>query len=827
MENLVMQSIEYNRGICLIDPHGDLVNTVMTRIPRERIEKGNVILLDPKDTSFPFGLNIYHCEDKDDPVAVEYTTNLVMDLYKKLWKAEYSQPMVEDVILMTTLTIIANNMTMVEVPRLLFDDAFRQQLVKNVRNPDVLDFWKIYDNPRSIEREQGGGTIGRRIRQFTSSGIMRYIVGQSEKSLRLRDILDQRKILLIRLYSDLPQLTSLIGSTIVSQMLQAALSRSDTDKRPTVHLYCDEYSRFAVESFAQIISEAGKYNIIPFIAHQSRGQISEENQDSAIQLGSLFAFRLIGIDAEVIANEFNLDPAKLPPTIPRNVLDYIDRHPSDVVKDFAGGYILRLRNALGKKEKRETFPDVGSFEYGPYHDFGEGEVEFKPDRAQDAFNLIETLLYEAMRQESIPQTELRQVITEMAPLLKYEYYYAWHYLQDFSDYVQNEKAIHSKADKALKWREPDIPKLLEKVNLNDYDLAWVLFGENEKKTKEEVWQHLVKNAEEKRRWFPPTMHELLESIESTTYVLLRNALEEWEKRNDTATHRTIRQFSKTWKNPISLLIPDENKETIVVDGIGVFTVATVRQALSSDEAFVTFIATHDINSRYSKKSKEEIWTMFSGIVESNKGYLENRAAPKAIMREKREEISNELVKLQNEVEKAKADRDAQLADRLQMHQRKLEAAKDRHDRFVNMLMEVLNILKTPGDKIEATPTIIATQQTYADRKNQIANELVHLQRGQAMVKLPTGECLIQTYHPNEVEQLQQAQRLEDEEATKKQEAIKQLVEEKARSKRENKQIIIEHTRRNYCKPHAEVEAEIRRRQDGGEPSLSITRKHQV
>src|SRR5206468_5045214 len=138
-----------------------------------------------------------------------------------LWKAEYSQPMVEDVILMTTLTIIANNMTMVEVPRLLFDDAFRQQLIKNVRNPDVLDFWKIYDNPRSIEREQGGGTVGRRLRQFTTSGILRCIVGQKEKTLNFRRIMDEKKILLVRLYSDLPQVTSLLGSTIVSQLLQA------------------------------------------------------------------------------------------------------------------------------------------------------------------------------------------------------------------------------------------------------------------------------------------------------------------------------------------------------------------------------------------------------------------------------------------------------------------------------------------------------------------------------------------------------------------------------------------------------------------------------
>ena len=197
------------------------------------------------------------------------------------------------------------------------------------------------------------------------------------------------------------------------------------------------------------------------------------------------------------------------------------------------------------------------------------------------------------------------------------------------------------------------------------------------------------------------------------------------------------------------------------------------------------------------------------------------------MREKREKIRKELEKLQNEVDQAKAERDRRLKGLSDFYQNPPKAAKACYDRFVNTLMEVLNILKTPGSKIDANPTIIATQQTYADRKNQIANELVHLQRGQAMVKLPTGECLVQTYHPNELEQLQQAKRVEAEEAIKKQEAIKQLVEEKARNKRENKQIIIEHTRQKYCRPRHEVDEEIQRRQGGGEPPSSITRKHQV
>src|SRR5438552_4653235 len=110
----------------------------------------------------------------------------------------------------------------------------------------------------------------------------------------------------------------------------------------------------------------------------------------------------------------------------------------------------------------------------------------------------------------------------------------------------------------------------------------------------------------------------------------------------------------------------------------------------------------------------------------------------------RTRLQEELVKLQSEVAKAKADRDRSLARLLQDHQSKLRVEKARHDRFYTMLKQVLDILKTPQGKIEATPTIMQTQQTYADKHNEVANKLVHLKPGQTMVKLPTGEYLLET-----------------------------------------------------------------------------------
>src|SRR6266702_3803714 len=411
MENMAVQSIEQGIGVCLIDPHGDTLYTVLSRIPQQRMR--DVILLDPlyKDGAWPFGLNVYHCENKHSPRAVEYTVNRVLSLFKKLWPSETAQPLVEDVVLNTALTIIANDLTMVEVPKLLFDDAFRKRMVANVTNADVLDFWRLYENPRSLEREQGGGTVGRRVRRFTASGIIRYIVGQSEKILPVRQILDTQKIVLVRLYSDMKELTTLVGSILIGQFLQAALSRSGADQRPEFHLYCDEYSNFATDDFSEIISECGKYNLIPFIAHQSTGQISEQNQDSAIQLGNLFCFKVIGKDSENLAGNLDYTPLeadKREKTIPSDVLMHLSDHSNKHVKEFERNVVRKLLQAKALRTQErdyKTHPDGGGmriFEITrtetiyPKYIFDDMQIIFDPNDLLKLLEVMETFLFDTM-----------------------------------------------------------------------------------------------------------------------------------------------------------------------------------------------------------------------------------------------------------------------------------------------------------------------------------------------------------------------------------------------------------------------------------------------
>ncbi|HYT42347.1 MAG TPA: hypothetical protein VEP90_08370, partial [Methylomirabilota bacterium] len=148
---------------------------------------------------------------------------------------------------------------------------------------------------------------------------------------------------------------------------------------------------------------------------------------------------------------------------------------------------------------------------------------------------------------------------------------------------------------------------------------------------------------------------------------------------------------------------------------------------------------------------------------------------------------------------------------------KMKAEQLRYYNFQNLLDKIMKILRE--EKVNATSTEYAeptSQQSFADKKNQVANELVHMPKFHARVKLPTGEYLISTIQPNDADQMRESGIIRDGGEVKKTMTFSQ-----------KKRRIIENTRENYCKPRAEVEDEIRRRQDVGKPPPPITRQHQV
>lgn len=309
LAHMIAQDILDDRGVCVLDPHGNLIDDVLAQVPGERCD--DVILLDLRASETPFGLNLFQCTDPSDPIIAAETTGQVVQVFKKIWGDLSWGPLLEDLLANIAHTMIENaGYTMAEVPQLLTDDAFRRELVGNVQNSVVRDFWAYeYDPMTDREQRENRRSTLNKVRDFLRNPLVRNIVGQSETTVDFDEVIGENKILLIKLDSRLEQATSLIGSMLVQQLLNSALGRKERDNRHPFMLYADEYHRFSTPAFATLIEEARKYGIATTIAHQRRSQLTPGEQRAApLSSVNLIVFAVTGEDAKELAGEFDASP---------------------------------------------------------------------------------------------------------------------------------------------------------------------------------------------------------------------------------------------------------------------------------------------------------------------------------------------------------------------------------------------------------------------------------------------------------------------------------------------------------------------------------------
>jgi len=313
IENLIMQDIKQQIGVCVLDPHGELIEHVIARLPDKQAED-KVIYLDINDYEHPFGLNVFTCPDLTDPFEVQKTIDKVEHIFEKLLGVSTETPLILEYLLRCTQTLIANpGYTMADIPLLLADSRCRQHLVANVTDTDVLLFWRRFDQMKATEQQVATASTLRRVGRFLQP-LTRNIVGQSISSIDLQDIMNEGKILLVKLSTQVPSVAELIGSVIIALFLNAAPLRS-ANKRKQFHLYADEFQRFATEDFATLLEEARKFGIGTTIAHQNRSQLDAENKqletnlkDRSRSVGNLVVFRVNSKDADDLAGEFDITP---------------------------------------------------------------------------------------------------------------------------------------------------------------------------------------------------------------------------------------------------------------------------------------------------------------------------------------------------------------------------------------------------------------------------------------------------------------------------------------------------------------------------------------
>ncbi len=306
LENMIFSDVSNNRGIAVIDPHGDLANAVLDFTPSYRTN--DVIVFDPSDKDFPIAFNMLECKNPEHRTLV---ASGLLGVFKKLYANSWG-PRLEHILRNTLLALIEYpNTTMLGIMRLLVDKSFRKKVVSRVTDPVVKSFWvDEFEKMQDRQRTEAISPIQNKVGQFLSSNLIRNIVGQPKSSVDIRFAMDKKKIFVVNLSKGKigEDNSALLGSMLITKFQLDAMSRADIDEKDRVdfYLYVDEFQNFATDSFATILSEARKYKLNLTMANQYIAQMSEEVSSAVFgNVGTIVSFQVGYDDAEYLSRQFS------------------------------------------------------------------------------------------------------------------------------------------------------------------------------------------------------------------------------------------------------------------------------------------------------------------------------------------------------------------------------------------------------------------------------------------------------------------------------------------------------------------------------------------
>ena len=311
LENLALQDMLMGNGFAFIDPHGDVAEKLLCMVPKERTE--DVIYFCPADTDYPLGLNVFEAETDDQKdFVIQEVINVLYKLYDPQRQGIIG-PRYEHLFRNAALTVMAGpgGGSFVDIPKLFRDKDYVKHKLQYVTDKNVLDFWQkeMVQAQRSNEFGDVVSWFVSKFGAFLSNSMMRNIIGQTKSSFDMREIMDNKKILIVNLSKGRTgELNSkLLGMIFVMKFQAAAMSRAniDEDDRVDFCLYVDEFQNFSTDSFATIMSEARKYRLNLVVANQFTTQLTEEIRDAVFgNIGTTVAFRIGQNDVDVLSRYF-------------------------------------------------------------------------------------------------------------------------------------------------------------------------------------------------------------------------------------------------------------------------------------------------------------------------------------------------------------------------------------------------------------------------------------------------------------------------------------------------------------------------------------------
>jgi len=308
LEFLIQQDITSRNGFGVIDPHGDLIEDIKSFLtfnhdPTDEEIADKIIYIDATDPEYTVTFNPL---EKIPGVSAAEQSNELISAFKKIWSDSWGVRM-EDLMRNSLIALGEAELTLVEFPQFLGNRTFRRAVLEKVNHPVAIEYFKRFDSLTDRGQVTWVEPVMNKINAFFADERIRQMFASPKSSFNLREIMDQKKILLIKLdKGKLKDSSDLLGSLLMAKIQMAAFSRTDlpSSKRTPFYLYIDEFQNFASESFSVVLSEARKYGLRLIMAHQTLSQIPTELRSLILgNTGIQVYFRLNRQDAQILAKE--------------------------------------------------------------------------------------------------------------------------------------------------------------------------------------------------------------------------------------------------------------------------------------------------------------------------------------------------------------------------------------------------------------------------------------------------------------------------------------------------------------------------------------------
>ena len=309
IKTMIAQDLAAGRGVAIIDPLGHLAKSVLALVPPHRTH--HVVYIDPADLARPIGFNVLERADPDRHAVI---ADDIVSAFIHIWGAAAVGDRSQQVLRNSIRALMSGpTATLLCIPRLLTDAAYRTRVVKTIRDPVVSTYWTQqflqYDDSW---RNQVISPILNKLDAVLSAPELRNIIGQPRSTIDLRRTMDEGRILVVNLSKGRlgESNAHILGALIVTKLAQAAFSREDTPQhlRRPFYVYADEFQDYASAGFMRILSQARNYGMALTLAHQYLRQIGDELRDAVLgTAASIIALRVGAEDASILAAHIGLD----------------------------------------------------------------------------------------------------------------------------------------------------------------------------------------------------------------------------------------------------------------------------------------------------------------------------------------------------------------------------------------------------------------------------------------------------------------------------------------------------------------------------------------